>query len=191
MEPRGPLPGAHRCPAVGGGLEQVHRLGARLGGVHDRCRDRVAALARAATAEAILDAPATHATLELELESGLMEISHGAWEGQLATEVELVARRDVRRVARTRPAATCRPGPARRRSATSRRARGRCSSKVFGRVGDRARRSIAAHDAVNRVILCRVLGLPLARVWKFRQAPAALNVLRGRDALGRAPGRAA
>ena len=38
---------------------------------------------------------------------------------------------------------------------------------------------IVAHDAVNRVILCRVLGLPLERVWKFRQAPAALNVLAG------------
>ena len=38
---------------------------------------------------------------------------------------------------------------------------------------------IVAHDAVNRVLLCRVLGLPLDRVWKFRQAPAALNVLSG------------
>ncbi len=38
---------------------------------------------------------------------------------------------------------------------------------------------IVAHDAVNRVLLCRVLGLPLARVWKFRQSPAALNVLAG------------
>ena len=38
---------------------------------------------------------------------------------------------------------------------------------------------IAAHDAVNRVILCRVLGIPLERVWSFRQAPASLNVLAG------------
>ena len=38
---------------------------------------------------------------------------------------------------------------------------------------------ITAHDAVNRVILCRVLGLPLERVWRFRQAPAALNILSG------------
>ena len=40
---------------------------------------------------------------------------------------------------------------------------------------------IAAHDAVNRVLLCRVLGLPLQQVWKFRQAPATLNVLSGRS----------
>ena len=36
-------------------------------------------------------------------------------------------------------------------------------------------------DAVNRVLLCRVLGLPLQQVWKFRQAPATLNVLSGRS----------
>jgi len=32
---------------------------------------------------------------------------------------------------------------------------------------------------VNRVLLCRILGLPLTRVWAFRQAPATLNVLSG------------
>ncbi len=29
------------------------------------------------------------------------------------------------------------------------------------------------------MLLCRVLGLPLSRVWMFRQAPATLNVLSG------------
>ena len=38
---------------------------------------------------------------------------------------------------------------------------------------------VVAHDAVNRVILCRVLGLPLARLWRFRQAPTTLNLLEG------------
>ena len=49
---------------------------------------------------------------------------------------------------------------------------------------------IVAHDAVNRVLVCRVLGLPLERVWTFRQSPAALNVLAG-DSLDDAAGRAA
>ena len=40
---------------------------------------------------------------------------------------------------------------------------------------------VVAHDAVNRVLLCHVLGLPLERVWSFRQAPATLNVLAGPD----------
>ena len=40
---------------------------------------------------------------------------------------------------------------------------------------------VVAHDAVNRVILCRILGLPLSRLWSFRQAPTTLNLLEGPD----------
>ncbi len=40
---------------------------------------------------------------------------------------------------------------------------------------------IVAHDAVNRVLLCRLLGLPLQRLWSFRQAPTTLNLLEGPD----------
>ena len=38
-----------------------------------------------------------------------------------------------------------------------------------------------AHDAANRVLLCRVLGIPLSRLWGFRQAPTTLNLLEGED----------
>lgn len=38
---------------------------------------------------------------------------------------------------------------------------------------------VVAHDAVNRVVLARILGIPLARLWTFRQAPATLNLLEG------------
>jgi probable phosphoglycerate mutase len=31
------------------------------------------------------------------------------------------------------------------------------------------------------VILCRILGLPLAYLWRFRQAPTTLNLLEGAD----------
>ncbi|GAE59979.1 phosphoglycerate mutase [Xanthomonas arboricola pv. pruni MAFF 301427] len=40
---------------------------------------------------------------------------------------------------------------------------------------------VVAHDAVNRVILCKILGLPLSRLWTFRQAPTTLNLLEGED----------
>jgi probable phosphoglycerate mutase len=40
---------------------------------------------------------------------------------------------------------------------------------------------VVAHDAVNRVLLCRILGLPLANLWRFRQAPTTLNLLEGPD----------
>ena len=41
---------------------------------------------------------------------------------------------------------------------------------------------VVAHDAVNRVLLCHVLGIPFARLWSFRQAPTTLNLLEGPDA---------
>jgi probable phosphoglycerate mutase len=40
---------------------------------------------------------------------------------------------------------------------------------------------VVAHDAVNRVLLCRVLGIPLSKLWSFRQAPTTLNLLEGPD----------
>ena len=40
---------------------------------------------------------------------------------------------------------------------------------------------VVAHDAVNRVLLCRILGIPLAKLWGFRQAPTTLNLLEGED----------
>ena len=41
---------------------------------------------------------------------------------------------------------------------------------------------VVAHDAVNRVILCRIFGLPLSRLWTFRQAPTTINLLEGPSA---------
>jgi probable phosphoglycerate mutase len=46
-------------------------------------------------------------------------------------------------------------------------------------LGDDDTLLLVAHDAVNRVILCRVLGIPLSKVWGFRQAPTTLNLLEG------------
>src|SRR3546814_14481236 len=40
---------------------------------------------------------------------------------------------------------------------------------------------VVAHAAVNRVLLCRVLGIPLARLWTFRPAPSTLNLLERAD----------
>ncbi len=51
--------------------------------------------------------------------------------------------------------------------------------RVTSRLGADDILLVTAHDAVNRVLLCRVLGLPLTRVWAFRQSPATLNVLSG------------
>ena len=161
-------------PLSADGEAQVRALGLRLAHV-PIARAISSPLSRARrTAEAILAGRDT----KLELDDGLLEISHGEWEGQLATDIEL-SHAELFGTWRTSPDRHVPAGP---------------GAETLGDVEDRAwpvllnlcsglgtneTGLIAAHDAVNRALLCRVLGLPLSRVWMFRQAPATLNVLSG------------
>ena len=155
------------------GEDQVARLAQRLAGIPIDVAV-ASPLARAkATAQAILGARAA----QLALDADLVEISHGAWEGHLASDVQ----RDHAEMFGTWRSAPGRDVPAGPGAETLGDVEARAWAvleRVCARLGDRTA-LIVAHDAVNRVILCRVLGLPLERVWKFRQAPAALNVLAG------------
>jgi broad specificity phosphatase PhoE len=156
------------------GEAQVKALGLRLAHL-PIARAISSPLSRARrTAEAIL----VGRTTPLEFDDGLLEISHGEWEGQLASDLEL-SHAEMFGTWRTHPDRHVPAGP---------------GAETLGDVEDRAwpvllnlcstlgpddTGLIAAHDAVNRALLCRVLGLPLSRVWMFRQAPATLNVLSG------------
>jgi len=105
-----------------------------------------------------------------------MEISHGEWEGRLATEIR-ETHPELQQDWRERPETVRFPG-----------------GETLLDVQDRAWPAfvqaceglsedetllLVSHDGVNRVLLCRILGLPLARVWSFRQAPTGLNLLEG------------
>jgi phosphoserine phosphatase len=156
------------------GLAQVRALGKRLAGVPITAAI-ASPLARArTTAEAIVASRA----IPLELDDSLVEISHGEWEGKLWSDV-LRETPEMFHAWRTAPDRELRAGP---------------RAESLGDVEDRAWPTFAracaplgrddtvllvAHDAVNRVLLRRVLGLPFTRIWSFRQAPAALNVLAG------------
>ena len=112
----------------------------------------------------------------LTLDPDLMEMAHGDWEGCLDGEV--MERDEARRRAwRETPHLVTLPGGesleqvmARAWRAFVRACHGLQSEETLFMV---------SHDAVNRVLLCRILGLNLARVWAFRQAPACLNLLEG------------
>ncbi|TXK64437.1 histidine phosphatase family protein [Alkalisalibacterium limincola] len=155
------------------GEDQAQRLGERL---RDIRIDRAVAspLSRARrTAEFALG---VQRESMLQLSNGLLEIAHGEWEGKLASEIR---ESDPQRLAawRDAPDSVQMPG-------------GESLPEVFERswaaleaacegLGDDDTLLVVAHDAVNRVILCRVLGMPLAQLWRFRQAPATLNLLEG------------
>jgi len=156
------------------GVEQARALARRLASVPIAFAVASPLVRARATAEAVTEARG----IALELDAGLVEISHGAWEGQLASDVER-SHAEMFGTWKTTPTRDTPAGP---------------NAETLGDVDARAwpvlERAtsrlhgdqtvlVAAHDAVNRVLLCRVLGLPLARIWSFRQASATLNVLSG------------
>lgn len=157
------------------GIAQANALGARLKDLHiDRA---VASPLSRATRTAQLALGEARAA-QLGFDEGLLEIGHGEWEGLLASEI---AERDPQRLRdwRDAPETVLMPG-----------AGGESLQQVLDRAWPALERAcdglgaddtllIVAHDAVNRVLLCRVLGLPLSRLWTFRQAPTTLNLLQG------------
>lgn len=161
-------------PLSATGEAQARALGGRL---HDIAITRAVAspLSRARrTAELALGDRAGMLTLD----AGLSEIAHGTWEGLLASEIH---ERDPARLLawRHQPHEVLMP-------------EGESLQHVFDRAWPALARAAAglaaadtllvvAHDAVNRVLLCHVLGIPFGRLWTFRQAPTTLNLLEGPD----------
>lgn len=156
------------------GEAQARALGERLREV-DITRAVASPLKRARfTAELALG----QRDLPLTLDPGLMEIAHGTWEGLLASEIG-ERDGDLLRAWRDTPHEVLMP-------------QGESLQHVFDRAWPALGRAaeglgadgtllVVAHDAVNRVLLCRILGIPLARLWGFRQAPTTLNLLEGPD----------
>ena len=114
----------------------------------------------------------------LTLDEGLAEIAHGEWEGLLASEIHS---RDAERMQAWREAPQ-----------TVQMPDGESLQQVFDRAWPAFARAchgldadatvlVVAHDAVNRALLCHVLGMPMANFWRFRQAPTTLNLLEGGD----------
>lgn len=157
------------------GEAQARSLGERLADV-PITRAVASPLSRARrTAELALGGARAHL---LSLDTGLMEIAHGTWEGLLASEIR---ERDPERLQawRDAPHEVLMP-------------QGESLQHVFDRAWPALSRAceglgaddallVVAHDAVNRVLLCHVLGIPFARLWTFRQAPTTLNLLEGPD----------
>jgi broad specificity phosphatase PhoE len=157
------------------GEAQAAKLGARL---------RTIAIARAVASPLSRAARTAELALGedrvgmLQYDPGLQEIAHGDWEGLLASEI---GARDpvLLRAWRESPETVLMPGEG-----------GESLQHVLDRAWPAFERACAglgpedlllvvAHDAVNRVLLCRILGLPLARLWTFRQAPTTINLLEG------------
>ena len=157
------------------GEAQARALGERLRDVRiDRAVASPLSRARRTAELALGDARAAM----LATDPGLMEIAHGTWEGLLAGEIR-ARDPDLLQAWREAPHEVLMP-------------QGESLQHVFDRAWPALARACAgldaddtllvvAHDAVNRVLLCRILGIPFAKLWTFRQAPTTLNLLEGID----------
>ncbi len=156
------------------GEAQARALGARLQTIEIH-RAVASPLQRARrTAELALGDRARLLTLDPDL----VEIHHGGWEGKLASEIELTDPTMLQRW-RQHPSADLPAGP---------------GAESLGHVTTRAWRALehavagmaahetlllVAHDAVNRALICKIMGLDIERVWSFQQSPATLNAITG------------
>ena len=117
----------------------------------------------------------------LRFDAELRELSHGEWEGQRAEEIRAL-QPEIQRAWRETPHLVRLPGgesfqdvQARAWPALARACEGLGAEEVV---------LIVTHDGVCRALLCRILGLPLSQVWRYRQAATGLTLLEG-DALER------
>ena len=112
----------------------------------------------------------------LQIDERLQEIAHGEWEGLLAQEI---AERDPTtfQAWRDAPETVQMPNGESLQQVLERAWQGFADACTG--LGDDDTLLVVAHDAVNRVLLCKILGLGLDRLWRFRQAPTTINLLEG------------
>ncbi len=131
-----------------------------------------------ATAEAILK---HHPPMELTLLDGMKEISHGLWEGKFEAEIE-AGYPGLLEQWQTKPETVQMP-------------EGENLQDVWDRVevtwrqivegvatqqekaGRSLRGLVAAHDAVNKALLCQVTGLGPENFWNFKQGNGGVSVI--------------
>ncbi|QOV23209.1 histidine phosphatase family protein [Anabaenopsis elenkinii] len=125
------------------------------------------------TAELILS---HHPRVNLELQDGLREISHGLWEGKLETEIEQEFPGELQRW-RLVPAQVQMPKGENLEQVWQR------SVAAWQQIIQNALEKqlqtglVVAHDATNKTLLCHILGLSADNFWNFRQGNGAVSVI--------------
>ncbi len=124
------------------------------------------------TAEIILQ---DHSAVQLQLNDGLREISHGLWEGKLEAEIEQTYPGELHRW-RTVPAQVQMPEGENLQQVWERAIA--AWHDILTSVENQPQTGlVVAHDATNKVLLCHILGLSPAHFWNFRQGNGAVSVI--------------
>jgi len=137
------------------------------------------------TAEIILK---SHPSVNLELQEALKEINHGLWEGKLESEIKQEYA-DLLHQWQTAPETVQMPEGENLQQVWDRAVA--CWNAIIESVelSDSELKTglVVAHDAINKVILCHVLGLTPASIWCIKQGNGAVTVIDYPHGLEKAP----
>jgi phosphoserine phosphatase len=139
------------------------------------------------TAEEILK---LHPGIELECVDGLKEISHGLWEGKLESEIELDYAAELKdwKVA---PETVQMPDGENLQDVWTRSAAAwdaiAQSTPVADADSPLPTVLVVAHDAVNKAILCHIMGWGPEQFWRFKQGNGAVSVIDYPDGANQTP----
>jgi phosphoserine phosphatase len=115
------------------------------------------------------------ADLTLNEDADLREIGHGLWEGKFESEIKAEYPGELERW-QSHPESVQMPEGENLQDVWTRATA--AWQKIIAQVGNEPRTGIVvAHDATNKVLLCNLLGLGLADIWKIKQGNGAVTVI--------------
>lgn len=126
------------------------------------------------TAEIILK---EHQKLNLELRPELIEIGHGLWEGKLEKEIEQEWPGLLKQW-KTAPETVQMPEGENLEQVWTRAIT--CWEEIVKQYissSELVTGLVVAHDAINKVIMCHILGLKAANIWQIKQGNGAVTVI--------------
>ncbi|WP_101913260.1 histidine phosphatase family protein [Megasphaera vaginalis (ex Bordigoni et al. 2020)] len=113
--------------------------------------------------------------LQVIKDKRLLEINHGLWEGCLADEIRRAYPAEFA-AWHERPETVTMPGDG-GESLEDVRRRVRDAFAEYAEAYDGKTVLVAAHDAVNKAIICDLLGLDMSHFWQIKQDNTCINVL--------------
>jgi phosphoserine phosphatase len=124
------------------------------------------------TAEIVLT---EHPHLTLYEDADLREIGHGLWEGKFEAEIKAEYPGELERW-QSHPESVQMPEGENLQDVWTRATA--AWQRILAQVGNDPKTGIVvAHDATNKVLLCYLLGLGLADIWKIKQGNGAVTVI--------------
>ncbi len=120
--------------------------------------------------------------LEVNTDDRLLEINHGSWEGVLAQDIQNQYPVEFT-LWHSQPEKVQMPGGG--ESLEDVRKRVRAAFDEYAAQYDGKTILVAAHDAVNKAIICDLLGLGMERFWQIKQDNTCINVLEYNDGVWR------